>query len=154
MGGWSGVGWVGVVWGWCVWGGEGRWGWGWWWYDVCVSPYASTKHAPSLGARLPGRNSQRPRHPFPALMAGVNPGPVPVHRALPSTASKRHAVSVTTALGTRTTRTTGASTTRKSTACRSLHGLPNKKNHGKRPLHHDRDVDDQHALHNRASNTV
>ena len=30
-----------------------------------------------------GASSRRPRHPFPALMAGVNPGPVPVHRALP-----------------------------------------------------------------------
>ena len=48
-------------------------------------------------------NSRRPRHPFPTLMAGVNPGPVPVHRALPPSASTRHAVTVTTAVGTRTT---------------------------------------------------
>ena len=50
-----------------------------------------------------GASSRRPRHPFPALMAAVNPGPVHRHRALPSTASERHAVSVTTALGTRST---------------------------------------------------
>ena len=29
-----------------------------------------------------GASSRRPRHPFPALMAGVNPGRVPVYTAL------------------------------------------------------------------------
>ena len=33
--------------------------------------------------------------------------------------------------------------TRKSTAQGSLYGLPNRENHENRPLHHDRDVDDQ-----------
>ena len=104
-------------------------------YDVHVSPHASTKNAPNLGAKSPGRNSRRPRQSFPALMAGVNPGPVPVHKTLPSTSSERHAVSATTALRTRTTRTAGASTTRKSTAQRSLYGLPNRQDHVTRPLH-------------------
>ena len=46
-------------------------------------------HASNSGDRSPGSqitresDSRRPRHPFSALMAGVNPGPVPVHRALP-----------------------------------------------------------------------
>ena len=44
-------------------------------YDVCVSPYAPTMHAPNLGGRTP--QSQTPSVPAttsPALMAGVNPG--------------------------------------------------------------------------------
>ena len=44
-------------------------------YDVCVSPYAPTMQ--HLGA-----SSRRPRHPSPALMAGVTPGRVPVYTAL------------------------------------------------------------------------
>ena len=41
-------------------------------------------HAPNWVAERLGASSLRPRHPFSALMAEVNPGPVPVHRALPS----------------------------------------------------------------------
>ena len=52
-------------------------------YDMCVSPYAPTMHAPNWVAEHLGASSRRPRQPFPTLMAGVNPGPVPVHRALP-----------------------------------------------------------------------
>ena len=40
---------------------------------------------PVLVAERLRASSRRPRHPFLALMAGVNPGPVPVHRALPAT---------------------------------------------------------------------
>ena len=42
-------------------------------YDVCVSPYAPTMHAPKWVAEHLGASSRRPCHPFPALMAGVNP---------------------------------------------------------------------------------
>ena len=52
-------------------------------YDVCVSPYALTMHAPNSVGRTPGsQDSRRPRHPFPALMAGETPGRVPVYTAL------------------------------------------------------------------------
>ena len=52
-------------------------------YDLSV--HATQLLAMNSGGRSPGsRNSRRPRHPFPAPMAGVNPGPVPVHRALPT----------------------------------------------------------------------
>ena len=51
-------------------------------YDVCLSPYAPTKNAPDWVAEHLGASSRRPRHPFPALMAGVNPGRVPVYTAL------------------------------------------------------------------------
>ena len=50
---------------------------------TCLSmPYSRMqliRVAEHLGVKLPSS-----RHPFPALMAGVNPGPVPVHRALPT----------------------------------------------------------------------
>ena len=47
-----------------------------------VSVHAIQQNAPNSGGRSPGESdSRRPRHPFSALMAGVNPGPVPVHRA-------------------------------------------------------------------------
>ena len=39
---------------------------------------------PNWVAERLGASSRSPRHPFSALMAEVNPGPVPVHRALPS----------------------------------------------------------------------
>ena len=39
-------------------------------------------HAPNWVAEHLGASSQRPRHPFSALMAGVNPGRVPVYTAL------------------------------------------------------------------------
>ena len=49
----------------------------WWWYRRCVDGGSlSTNHharASDSGGRTPG--SQRPRHPFPAQMAGVNPWP-------------------------------------------------------------------------------
>ena len=38
--------------------------------------------APNWVAEHLGASSRRPRHPFPALMAGVNPGRVPVYTAL------------------------------------------------------------------------
>ena len=39
-------------------------------------------HASHSGGRTPGsQDSRRPRHPVSALMAGVNHGPVPLHRA-------------------------------------------------------------------------
>ena len=38
-------------------------------------------HLIQVAERL-GASSRRPRHPFPALMAGVNPGRVPVYTAL------------------------------------------------------------------------
>ena len=44
-------------------------------------------HLIRVAERL-GASSRRPRHPLPVLMAGVNPGPVPVHRALQ--ALRRH----------------------------------------------------------------
>ena len=68
-------GWVG---GWCVCGG------------VCGTSHS--EHGVSVQARVYvqliwvvehlGASSLCPRHPFPALMAGVNPGRVPVHTAL------------------------------------------------------------------------
>ena len=73
-------------------------------YDVCVSPNAPTKHASNSGGRTPGsqdsRRPRRPRHPFPALMPGVNPGPVPVHRALPRTKNTLHLSLNTTGMST------------------------------------------------------
>ena len=35
-----------------------------------------------------GESSRRPRHPFPALMTGVNPGRVPVHTAVKTQTSQ------------------------------------------------------------------
>ena len=51
------------------------WGWWWWWWWTC-SLYDISVLAEHLGA-----SSRRLRHPFPALMAGVSPGRVPVHTA-------------------------------------------------------------------------
>ena len=51
-------------------------------YGVCVSPYAPTTNAPNWVAEHLGASSRRPRHPFPALMAGDTPGRVPVYTAL------------------------------------------------------------------------
>ena len=53
-------------------------------YGVCVSPYAPTMHALNWVAEHLGASSRRPRHPFPALMAGETPGRVPVYTALKS----------------------------------------------------------------------
>ena len=48
---------------------------------TCLCRYDRTsRHLIQVAVRL-GASSRRPRHPFSALMAGVNPGPVPVHRA-------------------------------------------------------------------------
>ena len=43
-------------------------------------------HAPNWVAEHLGASSRRPRHPFPALMAGETPGRVPVYTALKSQA--------------------------------------------------------------------
>ena len=64
---------------------------------TCLCRYERTAHAPNWVAERLGASSRRPRHPFPALMAGVNPGPVPVHRALqahpqPSEMHLRHPI--------------------------------------------------------------
>ena len=62
--------------------------WWWWWYGPlyhtreCVLPRALL-HLIRV-AEHPGTSSRRPRHPFPALMAGVSPGRVFVHTALKS----------------------------------------------------------------------
>ena len=56
-----------------------------------TSVHATQLHAMNWVAGHLQSDSRRPRHPFPALMAGVNPGPVPVHRALPATESELHA---------------------------------------------------------------
>ena len=41
--------------------------------------------ATNSGGRTPGSQTpRRPRHPFPHLMVGANPGPVPVHKAPPT----------------------------------------------------------------------
>ena len=44
---------------------------------------------PNWVAERLGASSQRPRHPFPALMAGVSPGRVPVHTALKNQTPRR-----------------------------------------------------------------
>ena len=43
--------------------------------------HCTRMHLIRVAERL-GASSRRPRHPFPAQMAGVNPGRVPVHTAL------------------------------------------------------------------------
>ena len=61
--------------------------WLWWlWYrryvdDVSLS-IAHHEHAPNWVAEHLGTSSRRPRHPFPAQMAEVTPGRVPVYTAL------------------------------------------------------------------------
>ena len=83
--GWWWCGGGGVWWWWCVGGGGGGGG-VWWWYGpLCytresVLPRALV-HLIRVAEHL-GASSRRPRHPFPALMAGVNPGRVPVCTAL------------------------------------------------------------------------
>ena len=66
---------------------EGRW----WWsvvvvvLTVCltyVSVHIRPQDAPNWVAEHLGASSRRPRHPFPALMAGETPGRVPVYTAL------------------------------------------------------------------------
>ena len=101
-------------------------------YDVCVSPYAPTMHAPNLGARSPESKFPRPRHPFPALMAGVNTGPVPVHRALP----------------THTKFTPGPAPQGHRPPCPRSTGENLSGHHdiGNRPLCHEGNVDDVHDL--------
>ena len=49
-----------------------------------VSVHIRPRDAPNWVAERLGASSRRPRHPFPALMAGVNPGRVPVYTALKS----------------------------------------------------------------------
>ena len=48
-----------------------------------VSVDMRQRDAPNWVAEHLGASSQRPRHPFPALMAGETPGRVPVYTALP-----------------------------------------------------------------------
>ena len=43
---------------------------------------ATRTHAPNCAGERLGASSRRPRHPFPALMAGETPGRVPVYTAL------------------------------------------------------------------------
>ena len=54
--------------------------------DRCVDDVSLSishhEHAPNWVAEHLGASSRRPRHPFPALMAGVTPGRVPVYTAL------------------------------------------------------------------------
>ena len=52
-------------------------------YDVCVSPYAPTMHAPNWVAEHLGASSRRPRH-----SALINPGRVPVYTVLKSQTSR------------------------------------------------------------------
>ena len=96
---------------------------------ICdVSVHATQMmHLFRVAERL-GASSRRPRHPFPALMAGVNPGRVPVHRALHETCS---------------TCTTGTKTTL-SMNCNwgSSMVCLNSQDQGNLPLRHDRDVND------------
>ena len=47
-----------------------------------VSVQARACDAPNWVAEHLGASSRRPRHPFPALMAGATPGRVPVYTAL------------------------------------------------------------------------
>ena len=47
---------------------------------TCLCRYATT-HATNWVAEHLGASSRRPRHPFPALMAGAAPGRVPVYTA-------------------------------------------------------------------------
>ena len=47
-----------------------------------VSVHIRPQDAPNWVAEHLGASSRRPRHPFPALMAGETPGRVPVYTAL------------------------------------------------------------------------
>ena len=49
---------------------------------TCVSLHTRRRCMHQIGAEHLGASSRHPRHPFPALMAGVNPGRVPVYTAL------------------------------------------------------------------------
>ena len=46
---------------------------------LIITPH---EHATNWVAEHLGASSRRPRHPFPALMAGETPGRVPVYTAL------------------------------------------------------------------------
>ena len=74
-------------------GQDGAWWW-WWWYGPrdLTSVFLHTCHMRALLIRVAehlGASSWRPRHPFPALMAGVSPGRVPVHTALKNQTPRR-----------------------------------------------------------------
>ena len=59
-------------------------------YDVSV--HATQQYAPNSGDRSPGSQTPGdPATPSPPRRRGSNPGPVPVHRALPTIASELHA---------------------------------------------------------------
>ena len=49
---------------------------------MCVFLHTHARDAPNWVAERLGASSRRPRHPFPALMAGETPGRVPVYTAL------------------------------------------------------------------------
>ena len=49
---------------------------------MCVFLHTHARDAPNWVAEHLGASSRRPRHPFPALMAGETPGRVPVYTAL------------------------------------------------------------------------
>ena len=56
---------------------------------TCLCRCERIAHAPNWVAESLGASSRRPRHPFPALMAGVSPGRVPVHTALKNQTPRR-----------------------------------------------------------------
>ena len=118
----GGVWWCVVVW-WCVWYESLR--------SRRVCPGACLRATNWVAEHL-GASSRRPRHPFPALMAGVNPGRVPVYTALPANPES----------------STGTLTTRRVMQLRNLYGLPDRLDHEKRTLRHDGEVN-LHDQHNR-----
>ena len=91
---------------------------GWWWCGWFrarrVRPGSCLRAANWVAEHL-GASSRRPRHPFSALMAGDNPGRVPVYTALPA-----HPKS-----------STGTSTTWRVLQLRNLYGLPDRHDHEK-----------------------
>ena len=92
-------------------------------YDVSV--HAKQLHAMNSGDRTPGsQDSRRPRHPFSALMAGVNPGRVPCAQG--PTNKDHHTRDVVHLV---------------EETLKNLFGPPDRLDREKRPLRHDRDVD-------------
>ena len=82
-----------------------------------------------------GASSRRPRHPFPALMAGVSPGRVPVYTAL-----KRHLEQASRNLFDLPIRNVDHLVNE--LQMRKLYGLHEQTDQGNLPLRHDTDVDD------------
>ena len=88
----------GVWWWWCVW---------WWCGDgvvvvvvltgelrTCLCRYDRTSMHLIGWQNTRESDSRRPRHPFPALMAGVTPGRVPVHTALKNRHASGHVINL------------------------------------------------------------